>query len=101
MDGPVIFIPRNRLFTLGRIYVTQGAAETFQRRDVPFIGDIIARHATGDWGDMDSHDKAQNNAAVKHGGRIFSAYQLTDDIRVWVITEADRSSTTVLLPSEY
>jgi hypothetical protein len=101
MDGPVIFIPRNRLFPLGRIYVTQGAAETFQRRDVPFIGDIIARHATGDWGDMDASDKALNDTAVKHGGRIFSAYQLTDDIRVWVITEADRSSTTVLLPSEY
>jgi len=101
MDRPIIFIPHNRLFPLGRIYLTPGATEAFQRRGVPFVGDIIARHATGNWGDMDSHDKAQNNAAVKNGGRIFSAYQLTDDLKVWVITEWDRSATTILLPSEY
>ncbi len=102
MDGPIIFIPHNRLFDLGTLYITPGAAEVFQTNPhVPFVGDIIARHATGDWGDLDDFDKAQNDAAVKNGGRIFSAYRIADDLRVWVITEADRSSTTVLLPSEY
>jgi len=73
----------------------------FDTPGVPPLGHILARHVAGDWGDLDARDKALNDAAVKRGGRIFSAYQLTDDIRVWVITEADRSSTTVLLPSEY
>ena len=96
------FLPRNnRLFPLGRIYMTRGAVEAFRRRDVPSIENLITRHATGDWGDMDEQDKAMNDAAVKSGGRIFSAYRLTDNLRVWIITEWDRSATTVLLPNEY
>jgi hypothetical protein len=101
MYRPIIFIPRNSLFPLGKIVFTRGGIEAFQQKGVPPVGNIIARHATGDWGDMDEQDKALNDAAVKDGGRIFSAYQLTDDLRVWVITEWDRSATTVLLPSEY
>ncbi len=98
---PIIFIPRNSLFSLGKLYFTPGAIEAFQQEGIPPAGNVIARHATGDWGDMDASDKALNDAAIKNGGRIFSAYQLTDDIRIWVITEWDRSATTVLLPSEY
>jgi hypothetical protein len=59
------------------------------------------RHARGDWGDVDAHDKRANDAAVKQGTRIVSAYVLDDGTRVWIITEADRSSTTILLPEEY
>jgi len=92
---------QRRLFPLGSIYLTQGAAEVFRTRQVPLIGDILSRHVSGDWGDLDADDKALNDAAVRDGGRILSAYSLADDIRVWVITEWDRSATTVLLPSEY
>ena len=102
MESPTIILPHRRLFHPGKLYATQGVAAIFQnRRDIPFIGDLIARHVTGDWGDLDDFDKAQNDAAVEDGGRIFSAYRIANDLRVWVITEADRSSTTVLFPSEY
>lgn len=94
------------LFSLGNsVYLTVGAGDAFNRiyGDNAFakIDELIARHVTGDWGDLDEEDKAQNDAAVENGRRIFSAYQVTEDLRVWVITEADRSHTTVLLPSEY
>ena len=58
-------------------------------------------HAAGRWGDLCDEDKAMNDDAVKLGGRVFSAYRLRDCKKIWVITEADRSSTTVLLPEEY
>ena len=62
---------------------------------------FLGRHASGDWGDLDAEDTAANNAALIHGGRLFSAYNLPDAGRVWVITDADRSATTVLFPEEY
>jgi hypothetical protein len=67
---------------------------------------ILARHVTGDWGEVDKEDWRTNDAAVKNGTRIVSAYDFpargSDDLlRVWVITEADRSSTTILLPEDY
>jgi len=94
------------LFSLGHsVYLTVGAGDAFNRiyGDHAFarLDELIVRHAAGDWGDLDDFDRAQNDAAVQTGGRIFSAYQVTDDVRVWVITEADRSHTTVLLPGEY
>ena len=94
------------LFSLGNsVYLTVGAGDAFDRiygnNSFAKIDELIARHASGDWGDLDDSDKAQNDAAVKNGRRIFSAYQVTDDLKVWIITEADRSHTTVLLPSEY
>jgi hypothetical protein len=59
----------------------------------------IARHAAGDWGTLDQTDWAQNNQALRDGGRLFSAYQASAGQKFWVITEADR--TTVLLPEDY
>ena len=60
------------------------------------------RHAAGDWGELDSEDQAANGWAVVFGDeRLLSAYRLADTTRIWVITEADRSATTVLLPEEY
>lgn len=66
------------------------------------IGVLLGRHLSGDWGDLDRADKALNDRALESGqDRIFSSYQVTDDLKIWIITEWDRSATTVLLPEEY
>ena len=62
---------------------------------------LLARHLSGQWGDLDAHDQQANDAALRDGSRLLSAYTLDDGTRIWVLTEADRSSTCVLLPSEY
>ena len=61
----------------------------------------IRRHITGDWGDLGDEDKAANDSALASGARIFSAYTLATEERLWIITEADRAYTTLLLPLEY
>jgi hypothetical protein len=78
---------------------TPGALRELFRLGVPAIT-LIARHAAGDWGDLDKHDRRANEEALKTGARLLSAYTL-EGVKFWVITEADRSATTVLLPSEY
>lgn len=86
-------------FELGQVVGTPGALAALLATDftpLPFL----ARHVTGDWGDLDD-DRQANNAAVQDGTRILSAYTLTDGTRLWIITEADRSATTLLLPEEY
>jgi hypothetical protein len=89
-----------QLFPLGQIVSTSGALEAFQRAgEEPLT--YILRHVTGDWGDLDPHDKALNERGVGGGDRLFSSYHLTDGTKVWIITEHDRSATTVLLPDEY
>ena len=85
------------LFKPGRLVCTPGASEVFTSLE---IGQFIERHLRGDWGDLDQEDKFSNERAVRDGSRLLSAYE-TDDDRVYVITEADRSVTTVLLPEEY
>ena len=62
--------------------------------------DYLARHATGDWGELCAFDRRQNEIALREGYRIFSSYDVSAE-RVWIITEADRSVTTILLPEEY
>lgn len=91
------------LFELGQVVATPGALEAL---DAATPGGLLVqtyldRHSTGDWGDLDDDDKRQNNMAVIDGSRIFSAYKLSTGAKIWVITEADRSSTTILLPEEY
>jgi hypothetical protein len=61
----------------------------------------LRRHWRGDWGDVDAEDKAENDYSLMHDLRLLSAYTLADGTRIWIITEADRSVTTILLPSEY
>ena len=61
---------------------------------------LLARHASGDWGDLDDHDLRENQRSLKNGWRALSSYPVGEG-KVWVITEADRSSTTILLPEEY
>jgi hypothetical protein len=90
------------LFPLGQILATPGACEL----GVNFFPYLL-RHQHGDWGDLGEEDKAENNFSVQNGVtkqsfvRILSAYHTPDGAKFWIITEADRSATTVLLPSEY
>jgi hypothetical protein len=89
------------LFELGRIIATRGAIETMERRGIDYNA-LLARHVTGDWGDLVEEDKHENDYAVKHGQRIHSAYgTMNDPDRLWIITESDRHATTILLPDEY
>jgi hypothetical protein len=83
---------------LGRVVATSGALKLLMEvRAHPF--DYLARHATGDWGDLCGFDRRQNEIALSDGYRVFSSYDMPAG-RVWVITEADRSITTILLPEE-
>lgn len=89
-----------RKFDGGRLLATPGALAAFEatgERPERFL----ARHFAGDWGDVDESDEIANNEALKDGSRLLSAYELRNGTRVWVITEADRSATTILLPEEY
>jgi hypothetical protein len=79
---------------------TPGALAALERNgQTPFA--FLARHQTGDWGDLDAEDRRENERSMQCGFRLLSAYMLADGTRIWVITEADRSSTTLLLPEEY
>ena len=91
-------LPNHTKFPLGRIVATQNALDSIQLDD---IQEALERHSQGDWGDLDEHDLAANEEALIHGNRILSAYLTRGEIRFWIITEGDRSSTTVLLPSDY
>jgi len=90
----------NTLFQLGQLVSTPGALDAFNRTGENAFS-FLSRHMTGDWGDVPEEDTNENDFSVKNGFRILSVYRLKDDTRIWIITEADRSSTTVLLPSEY
>ena len=87
-------------FTPGSLYITPGASEAFKVSGDDVTGYLI-RHISGDWGDVDEHDRRENELSLEHGWRILSAYRLSNGTRFWIITEADRSATTFLLPEEY
>jgi hypothetical protein len=89
----------NPLFPLGLMCITPMAKEQLQALNLDYQV-LLHRHQRGDWGDLDSDDLDANEEALHTGSRIFSAY-LLGDTKFWCITEADRSSTTILLPSEY
>ena len=89
-----------RLFTLGQIVCTPGAIQALEEAGHT-ASEFLVRHALGDWGDLCDEDKASNDEALADDLRILSAYRLNDGTRIWVITECDRSVTTVLLPEEY
>jgi hypothetical protein len=83
---------------LGRIVSTPNALQFLTDED---ILSAIQRHQAGDWGDLSDDDRAANDTALVQGTRIVSAYNAGNGIRFWIITEADRSVTTVLLPEDY
>lgn len=90
--------PPDARFPFGQLVITRNAAEHLDKRDV-----IVAldRHGKGDWGDLTPEDRKENDLALKSGGRLLSAYHDHKDVKFWVITEADRIATTVLLPEDY
>jgi hypothetical protein len=84
---------------LGRVVATPGALKLLSEiGEDPF--DFLARHETGDWGELCAFDRRQNEIALRDGYHVLSSYPLGTQ-RVWIITEADRSVTTILLPEEY
>lgn len=88
------------LFPLGQIFLTVGAKEAFEESGQNAF-EFLSRHQTGDWGIVGKEDWKENEFSVENGFRILSAYKTKNDIKIWIITEADRSSSTILLPEEY
>jgi len=91
------------LFFLGRLFTTRGIYKQMvaSLKFRSFVRESLARHLRGDWGDLCPEDWDANQKALLHGGRLFSAYEEEGMPRIWIITEADRSVTTVLFPEEY
>jgi hypothetical protein len=88
------------LFRPGVVVATPAALEALaEAKEEPSV--YLCRHLSGDWGELDAFDKLQNESALENDYRILSAYVLGNGTRIWIITEADRSSTCVLLPSDY
>jgi hypothetical protein len=84
---------------LGKVMATPGALRLLMEAGGhPF--DLLARHATGDWGELCAFDRRQNRIALSEGNRVLSSCPVGQE-RVWIVTEADRSVTTILLPEEY
>lgn len=99
-EGMEVVVFVTALFPLGFVCATPGALEAIENTGQS-EADFIARHALGDWGDLDEEDRAANDRDLRSGGRLFSAYHLADRTKIYIITEHDRSATTILLPSEY
>ena len=87
-------------FALGRTVITPGAEEALQIAGQTAI-EFLRRHMSGDWGELSDEDVKENEFSLKEGLRLLSAYQTGKGQKIWIITEADRSATTILLPSEY
>ena len=92
-------------FQLGRLLITPGAQNSLKQTGES-VWTYFARHAQGDWGEVDAEDAALNDEALKDGSRLLSAYHLKDGTKIWAISEAEddngqREATTILLPEEY
>jgi len=85
-------------FPIGRILITKNALDSIPLEEAT-TG--LVRHVAGDWGEVCKSDHRANEAALQEGGRLLSVYRATNGVKYWIITEADRSSTTVLLPEDY
>ena len=86
------------LFPLGRTVITPAAKDSLHPQDVQTCP---GRHAKGDWGELCEQDKGENAAALANGGRLFSVYHDRAAVKFFILTESDRSATTILLPEEY
>ena len=93
-----VLIQQPSKFPLGEIVITRAALDTLPPEDVRRS---LARHAQGDWGELCEEDRQENELSLKEGFRLHSAYRAADGTKFWIITEADRSVTTVLLPADY
>ncbi len=97
MPAVILIAIAQSKFPLGQIVITANAQS---RLSPEAVRAGLRRHAAGDWGELPSEDAASNEEALKHGGRLFSAYGQGES-RFWIITEHDRSVTTILLPQDY
>ncbi len=94
-------LPTIPLFPAGQIVATPGALALLQQANKTPL-EFVSRHLRGDWGDdLCQDDKTENELSLKQGFRLLSSYRVTESEKLWIITEADRSVTTLLLPSEY
>ncbi|MFQ5853524.1 MAG: hypothetical protein ACE5JU_23445, partial [Candidatus Binatia bacterium] len=87
-------------FPLGRIVATPGALRALQEAEQDPL-EFLLRHQAGDWGELCEQDKRENDFSLKNGYRLLSAYSTRTNTKIWIITEKDRSATTLLLPGEY
>ena len=85
---------------LGATYATPGALAALEAAQQT-SAEFFSRHEAGDWGEVCPEDWAENDLSVREGFRLLSAYTLKTGVKIWIITEADRSVTTILLPDEY
>jgi hypothetical protein len=85
-------------FALGQIVATPNALARLTQDDI-MRG--LQRHAAGDWGDLDKDDREENDLSLQKGFRLLSVYHAANDLKFWIITEADRTSTCILLPEDY
>jgi hypothetical protein len=92
----IINIATTGKFNPGQIVRTIGIKPYLE-----FLPGLLSRHLSGDWGDLSAEDKRRNNQALREGTRLFSSYNIGNGVKIWIITEADRSVTTALLPEEY
>ena len=87
-------------FALGQTVITPGAEEALEMAGQTAI-EFLRRHMSGDWGELSDEDVKENELSLDHGFRLLSRYETAKGERLWIITEADRSATTILLPLEY
>ena len=85
-------------FPLGQIVATPTSLAAIHNEE---ILNALSRHVRGDWGTLDAEDLQSNERALRSGGRLFSSYHSSQNVKFWIITECDRSVTTVLLPEDY
>lgn len=97
MNSSNTFTPK---FSLGKLVATPDALDALAESEQS-PADFLSRHVRGDWGEVCDEDKQANDEALVHGARLLSAYRTLRSVKIWVITEADRSSTCILLPEEY
>lgn len=93
-------LPTIPLFPFGQIVATPGALALLEKANKSPL-EFLSRHLRGDWGDLCQEDKTENELSLKFGFRLLSSYPVTKTKKLWIITEADRSVTTLLLPEEY
>ena len=96
-DPSTVIVPK---FPLGNVVATAGAIEAIIEADQT-PGEFLNRHLSGDWGELNQEDLDENESSLKNGNRLLSAYRTNKGAKLWIITEHDRSATTILLPSEY
>ncbi len=90
-------------FEMGGLFLTAGINSQIleEVRFEMFVIECVKRHLSGDWGNLCEEDKKENELSLKEGYRLLGSYKYKDEIKIWIITEADRSATTILFPEEY